>query len=144
MKWLVLIHVLGAAVWAGGHLVLCIGFLPAALRRKDISVILFFESRYERIGLPALLAQVVTGLWMASVYVPPGQWASIATLHHRLLWIKLGLLLVTLLLAVHARFFIFPRLNAGKLPVLAAHIVAVTVLAVALVIAGLSFRFSYV
>lgn len=143
MKWLVLIHVLGAAIWAGGHLVLSVGFLPKALRERDLSVITFFESRYERIGLPALLVQVITGLWMAAIYVPVGEWLSLATPHHRFLWIKLGLLFATLVLAIHARLFIIPRLTVDKLPVLAAHIVLVTLLAVTFIITGLSFRFTY-
>jgi len=143
MKWLVLIHVLGAAIWAGGHLVLSVGFLPKALRERDLSVIMFFESRYERIGLPALLVQVITGLWMAAIYVPVGEWLSLATSHHRFLWIKLGLLLATLALAVHARVFLIPRLTASTLPALAAHIVLITLLAVAFLVTGLSFRFTY-
>jgi putative copper export protein len=143
MKWLVLIHLLGATIWAGGHLVLSIGFLPVAIRKGDLSVITFFEQRYERIGLPALLAQVVTGVWMAAIYVPFREWLSLATTHHRFLWVKLGLLLVTLALALHARLFLIPQLTREKLPALAFHIVLVTMLAVAFVVVGLSFRFTY-
>lgn len=144
MKWLVLLHVLGASVWLGGHLVLSIGFLPRALARKDISIITHFEQHYEQVGIPALLLQVVTGLWMATIYVPFSEWLSLATPHHRLLWVKLGLLLATIGLAVHARFFLIPRFSLARLPVLALHILLVTVFALALLVAGLSFRFNYV
>jgi putative copper export protein len=143
MKWLILLHVLGATIWAGGHLILSIGFLPIALQKKDPLIIVNFEKYYERVGIPALLTQVITGIWMALIYVPFREWGSLATSHHVYLWTKLGLLLVTLGLAVHARLFIIPKLSPERLPALAFHIVLITVLAVSFVITGLSFRFSY-
>jgi len=143
MKWLILVHVLGASVWVGGHLILTIGFLPRALQLKDCSIITGFEKGFERIGIPALLAQIITGLWMAGLYIPPGQWFSLASVHHQYLWIKLGLVVATLALAVHARFFIIPRLSVHNLSTMAFHIVLVTVLAVGLLLTGLSFRYIY-
>jgi len=153
MKWLILMHVLGASVWVGGHLVLSIGFLPRALRTKDVSIITGFERGFEPIGIPALLTQIITGLWMASIYIPPTHWFSLVTppthwfslvtTHHQYLWIKIGLVLGTLGLAVHARFFIIPKLTNQNLPSMAFHIVMVTVLAVALLLTGLSFRYTY-
>ncbi|HEU5290481.1 MAG TPA: CopD family protein [Cyclobacteriaceae bacterium] len=143
MKWLILFHVLGATIWAGGHLILSIGFLPQALKTKDISIILNFESRYERIGIPALLIQVITGISMALIYVPFSEWGNLSTSHHVYLWIKLGLLISTMALGIHARFFIIPRLTVERLSLLALHVILITVLAVALVITGLSFRFTY-
>lgn len=50
--------------------------------------------------------------------------------------VKRILLILTLLLAIHARLFIIPRLNADNLPRLAWHIIAVTLLAVALLFTG--------
>jgi putative copper export protein len=143
MKWLVLLHVLGATIWAGGHLILSIGFLPKALREKNIKIVLDFEKQYERVGIPALLLQFITGFWMATIYVPFGDWMSLATPHHAYLWVKIILLLSTVGLAVHARFFIIPKLTVEKLPALAFHIITATVLAVSFVITGLSFRFTY-
>ncbi|MCE7862482.1 MAG: hypothetical protein DYG99_02960 [Bacteroidetes bacterium CHB5] len=143
MKWLILVHVLGATVWVGGHLILSLGFLPHALQSKDISIITGFEKSFERIGIPALLAQIITGLWMASLYIPPRQWFSLASVHHQYLWIKLSLVLGTIALAIHARFFIIPRLSEKNLPSMAFHIVLVTVFALGLVLTGLSFRFIY-
>jgi putative copper export protein len=143
MKWLILVHVLGASVWVGGHLILTIGFLPRALQLKDGSIITGFEKSFERIGIPALLAQIITGLWMASLYIPPSQWFSLASVHHQYLWIKLGLVVGTLALAVYARFFIIPRLSVHNLSTMAFHIVLVTLLAVGLLLTGLSFRYIY-
>ncbi len=143
MKWLILLHVLGATIWAGGHLILSLGFLPRALREKDITIIVNFETNYERIGIPALIIQVITGFWMVLYYVPFNFWWNLDSPHHYYLWIKISLLLGTILLAVHARLFIIPKLTVELLPSLAFHIVMATVLAVAFVITGLSFRFTF-
>jgi putative copper export protein len=143
MKWLVLLHVLGASVWAGGHLILSLGFLPRALRYRDLALIISFEKHYERGGIPALLTQVVTGVWMTLNYVPFSEWGSLATSHHIYLWTKFGLLAGTILLAIHARFFILPKLTTENLSLLALHIILATLLALSFVITGLSFRYPY-
>jgi putative copper export protein len=143
MKWLILLHVLGATIWAGGHLILSIGFLPKALKEKSPAIILDFEKQYERIGLPALLIQIITGISMALIYVPFSEWGSLATSHHVYLWTKFGLLAGTIALAIRVRFFILPKLTPEDLPKLAFHIVLVTVFALFFMITGLSFRFSY-
>ncbi len=143
MKWLVLFHVLGAAVWAGGHLILSLAFLPKAMKEKNINIILDFEKQYERVGIPALLLQVVTGFWMAMQYVPFHNWWSLSTPHHIYLWVKIMLLVATIGFAIHARLFIIPKLTVQQLPNLAFHIIMATILAISFVITGLSFRFVY-
>ena len=40
---LIALHLIGAAVWIGGHLVLATTILPRALRNRDPSIILDFE-----------------------------------------------------------------------------------------------------
>lgn len=72
--WILWLHLLGAAVWTGGHLILTAVILPQALRARSVDVVRDFESRYERIGIPALAIQVVTGLWLASQFVSPSLW----------------------------------------------------------------------
>ena len=144
MKWLILLHVLGATIWVGGHLILSITFLPKALREKDVMIIKNFEQHFERVGLPALAIQVITGCWMALLYVPFSDWLSLATTHHRLLWMKLSLLTATIALAVYVRFFIFPKVENENLSSLVFHIVLVTVLAVTFVVVGLGFRFNFI
>ena len=74
MRTLLFLHLLGAAIWVGGHLVLALGILPGALRRRDPQAIRAFEQVYERIGIPALLLQVVSGLWLASLWLPFDHW----------------------------------------------------------------------
>lgn len=133
-------HLLGATVWTGGHLVLCLSVLPTALRARDPDPVRRFEAAYERIGLPALLVQVASGLGLAHLLL-----ASPAALLEdsplaRLVWAKLASLAATVALAAHARLSIIPRLDAARLPALAVHIVAVTALAVGFVVAGLGLR----
>jgi len=137
---LIALHVLGACIWAGGHLTLAVAVLPRALRERRAQLVRDFERGYERIGLPALLAQVVTGLWLAYIRLgPPPAWFAANSLA-RVIEVKLGLLAATVLLALHARLRLIPRLRDDNLPTLAAHIIAVTLLAVLFLLAGVSFR----
>ncbi len=140
MRYLLFLHLLGACVWVGGHLVLLLGVLPGALRRRDPQSVRGFEQIYERIGIPALLLQIVTGLWMASLWLPHAQWFSDSPIAH-LVQAKLALLGFTALLGVHARLALIPRLDARRLPQLGLHIVLITLTAVAFVWVGAGFRF---
>lgn len=138
---LLLLHLLGATVWTGGHLVLALAILPGVLRDRAPERLLAFESRYERIGMPALVVQVVTGLWLAHRLLPGfRQWLEVGNPVTRLVLAKLLLLLLTLSLAASARLRLLPRLDAQKLPALAWHIAGVTLLSVLFVVVGLSFR----
>jgi putative copper export protein len=135
------LHLLGAAIWTGGHLVLAIAVLPPALRRRDPAPVKAFEAGYERIGVPALLVQVATGLWLAHRYLPdPRGWLSFATPLQAHVATKLLLLAATLGLALHARLRLVPRLDASRLGALAVHIVAITLLAVGFFVVGAGFR----
>ncbi len=139
-KILLILHTLGACVWVGGHLVLALSVLPKALKTKDPEIVSNFESYFERIGIPALIIQVLTGLRLAMIFLPVTEWFSIGNSISKLITIKIILLVTTILLAIHARFFIIPVLNVAKLKLLAWHIVMVTLLAVLLLLTGLSFR----
>ncbi len=115
--------------------------LPRALRLQDPEALRQFEAGYERVGLPALLMQIVTGLWLAHRLVPRiADWFSFETVTATHVTLKLLLLLLTLALAIHARVRLIPRLDTRTLPTLAWHVVAVTVLAVLFVIVGVGFR----
>jgi putative copper export protein len=134
-------HILGATVWAGGHLVLSLTVLPRALRKRDPEIIRSFEEGYERIGMPALIIQIITGLWLTYRLLPSlGDWFSFATPTSTLVAVKLALLLLTLMLAVHARLRLIPKLTPQTLPLLGWHVIAVTVVAVLFVFVGVGFR----
>lgn len=135
------LHILGATVWAGGHLVLAVTILPDALRQHRAATVSEFEQRFERIGLPALAVQIITGLWLAEHLLgSPVNWFD-GNPVARTVQVKLGLLLITVGLAIHARFRVIPRLSDATLPTLAWHIRIVTLAAVLFVLAGASIRF---
>ena len=141
---LILLHVLGACIWTGGHLVLAFTIMPKALVSKDLTLLQGFEQAYERIGIPALLLQIVTGLsllWMLSPDM--SLWFSAGNPVSHLLWIKLGLLLLTALFAVDARFRVIPNLSPANLIDLAWHVYPVTILSVLFVGAGVMHRFGW-
>lgn len=141
IRWIVLLHVLGACIWVGGHLLLLLRYLPPALKSKDAAGILAFEKKFEPLGIPALLLQVITGIILGLHY--NAAWFRFDSHFSAVFNLKLILLLLTVVLAVHARFFIIPRLNERNLGLLAGHILAVTVLAVGFVYLGISFRYGF-
>lgn len=137
---LLTLHILGATIWTGGHLVLATTVLPRALRAKRASLLTDFEQGYERVGMPALAVQIVTGLWLAHRLLgPPANWFSDAPLAH-IVHVKLLCLTGTAALAIHAKTRVIPRLNDDNLPVMAWHIAGVTGFSVLFVLAGASAR----
>ncbi len=138
---ILLLHILGATIWTGGHLFLAISVLPQALRARDPGRVLAFESTYERIGMSALVVQVVTGFWLALRWQPEmAGWFALTTPQSGLILLKLALLFLTVLTAVDVRLRIIPKLTPQTLPNLAVRIVFVTLLSVLFVVAGVSFR----
>ncbi|MFZ9850585.1 MAG: CopD family protein [Vulcanococcus sp.] len=139
--WLVIVHALAATVWTGGHLVLDLGVLPQALRQRRAAPIRSFEETFEPLGLTALAIQVVTGLWMAWIYLPGG--AGLFDPSNpigMLVGTKLLLLAATAALALHARLRLIPTLTDDSLSGLAWHIRAITALAIAFVVVGALIR----
>ena len=141
-KYILLFHVLAATVWTGGHLVLVFAVLPKALAERSAEYLLRFEAGYERIGIPALLIQVVTGFMLAWRYLPdPAAWFALDTLVSQLIALKILLLAITFGLALDARLRIIPKLQPGDdLKPLAYHIVPVTIVSVLFVVVGVAFR----
>ena len=134
------LHILGACVWAGGHLVLALTVLPSALARRDPRILRAFEEPFEKIGIPALAVQVLTGIWLASRFVPVSRWLAFGSALEVRIGAKLLLLGLTVVLALHARLRLIPRLDSSNLRLLVVHIIIVTAVAVALVIVGVDFR----
>ena len=135
------LHILAATVWTGGHLVLAIVILPRVLRERSPAKLLEFESAYERVGIPALVVQVATGLWLAHRMVPDlGRWLAFDDPVASLVGVKLLLLATTVGLALDARLRLIPRLSERTLGALAWHIVPVTLVSVLFVVVGVAFR----
>ena len=138
---LLVLHILGAAVWTGGHLVLAAVVLPRALRERSTADLQRFESGYEKIGIPALAIQVITGIWLAHIRMPDiGLWFDLSNPISRLIMIKLLLLILTAALALDARLRLIGNLKKENLTALAFHIVPVTVISVLFVVVGVLFR----
>ena len=84
---------------------------------------------------------ILAGWWPAHPPAgSPEHWFGSNPIAH-VVQIKLGLLALTVALAVHARLRVIPRLSDESLPTLAWHIRIVTVAAVLFVLAGASVRF---
>ena len=95
-KYVLLLHVLAATIWTGGHIVLAVAILPRILRERSPSDLMRFESAYEKIGMPALVIQVITGLWLSHSLVPDVRsWIAADNFVTRLIVLKLSLLAAT-------------------------------------------------
>lgn len=70
LNYILILHLLGATVWTGGHLILTLVVLPKALLSQNIDGLRQFEQLFERIGMPALVLQIITGFWMAYQLLP--------------------------------------------------------------------------
>jgi putative copper export protein len=141
---LLIIHLLSAAIWVGGHLLLVFVFLPQALKEKNQNIILDYERKYEPIGMTALGLLVITGVLMAYKYgVGIQYWFQFETPLEKVVSTKLALLLLTVLFALSAQFRVLPKLkkSADKLPEMTFHILSVTIIGVLMVIFGSFVRF---
>ena len=137
LKLVIFTHIIAATIWTGGHLILSISFLPKALKKNDFTIIEQFEEKFERIGIPALLILVISGIYMAIVYTTGFFEFDFSDHYTRHVVIKLVLLIFTIILAIHARFVLIPKRD---LKPLSYHIILVTLLAVGFVFVGFSTR----
>src|SRR4029077_12026451 len=138
---LIALHLVGSSVWIGGHLVLTTTMLPRALRNRDPSILLDFENGFERIGLPSLLLQVVTGLLLAYYWSPEiSAWFRLDSNVSVYVVTKLALLIATLGLALNAKFCVIPNINRDNMHVLASHIILVTIMSIGFLLAGIAIR----
>ena len=138
---LLLLHILAATIWTGGHIVLTTVVLPKVLRERSPEQLLRFESGYEKIGIPSLIIQVVTGIALAHQQLgETGQWFDFENPVSRLIFFKLLLLALTAAFAVDARLRLIPRLREENLVSLAWHVIPVTIISILFVIVGVSFR----
>lgn len=138
----IIIHLLAACIWTGGHIVLVFAYLIPALKKKNLEEMLIFEEKYEKVGMPALLLLVVTGLYQSYVYVPNlGEWFDFSNSISAHFSAKILMLLGILAMALDVKFRLF---KMSKIPIysFAGHVLIVTILSILLVITGLSIRLS--
>ncbi|GJH39673.1 hypothetical protein RCZ04_02230 [Capnocytophaga sp. HP1101] len=137
---LLILHLIAATIWVGGHLVLAFGYMTKALKHNDFSYIGNFEKTYEPIGMPSLAVLVITGIWMAYDYnAGLSSWFAFSSPIERVVSLKIILLLTTVCFAISAQTRVLPQLRKGnlkKLPEMAVHITCVTLIGVLMVILG--------
>lgn len=132
-KTLITLHIIGAAMLAGGHLLFALGVLPRALRQKDADALLTFQKAFTPVGHTALLIQIVTGLWLAMPYFARRA-AGVELVEAKIL-----LLILVLGITIHAKVRVVKRLPES-MGAYAGHIVANAVLATALLVLGAGLR----
>lgn len=113
MKIALFLHLIGASVWVGGHLYLLLRLMPNFVKRQQVREFLAFEKSYEPLGMAALLLQVITGVYMLHRIVPLSLWFAPMGYVSALIYAKIGFLLLTLLTAMFARFFVVAKLEKG-------------------------------
>lgn len=134
---LLIIHLLAATIWVGGHLILLLIYVPKAKKYNSLDGISFFRKNFECIGMPSLLLLLITGVLLAYEYdVSIDKWFQFKGAIERVVSIKLILLLTTLLLGMSATKFIFPRLTNEPKRILYVFILVVTSIAVIMVVLG--------
>ncbi len=140
-KYVLVLHIVSATIWTGGHLVLALALLPQILRERSVAKLLAFESAYEKLGMSALVVQVISGLWMAYTLIPQvSVWFTGDSFVARLILLKLTLLALTVIVALDARLRVIPALTAETLPSMALRVRLITLLSVAFVVVGATFR----
>lgn len=136
-NFLLTTHILAASVWTGGHLILALTILPEAYRNKSHEDILRFEKSYAKVGLPALIIQILSGIGLAHNLLPDAsQWFTFGDGVSTLIGIKLTMLLMTIGLAAHMRHKLLPKLSPHNLRPTAIHISLVTLISICFLIAG--------
>ena len=141
---LLIIHLMSATVWVGGHLILVASYLPRAIKEKNQNYILNYEKKYEPIGMLSLILLVLSEILMAYKYgVTIEHWFEFATPIEKVVSTKLLLLFATLLFALSAQFKVLPKLNNNikYLPEMALHILCVTIIGISMLILGSFVRF---
>lgn len=139
---LLIIHLIAATIWVGGHLTLSIVFLPVALRQKEPQIILNFERKFEPLGISSLIALVITGIWMAYDFgVSYESWFNFIGSLEKVVSTKLLLLMLTIILALYTQIYVIPNLNKYNLNKIAFSIISVTIIGLTMLILGSTIRY---
>lgn len=144
-KIALILHLLGACIWVGGHLYLAIRLMPTFIKTNDIKGFLAFEKSYEPIGMGALVVQIITGLYMMNNLLPIALWTQPMGVLTVLIHSKLTWLVLTILTAMHARFRVVAKLQnnthqANTLKIMGIHVMLICLYSIGFVITGAFFR----
>lgn len=141
---LVVLHLLAACVWLGGHVLLASVLKQGVLDGRNPDTIYRIESLYDRVGVPALVVQLFTGLFLAYLHVPDvGQWLAFDGPMGRLIGLKLFLQALALGIALDLRVRRFARVGSSGLSSLRWHVALIVLFSAASVFVGASFRIGW-
>lgn len=139
---LLIIHLVAATIWIGGHLTLGIIFLPMALRQKEPLIILNFERKFEPLGISSLIALVITGICMAYDFGASYEsWFTFSGSIEKVVSTKLLLLILTIILALYTQLYLIPNLNKYNLNKMAFIIITVTLIGLSMLVLGTTIRY---
>ncbi len=140
LKISIVLHVLAATIWAGGHLALVFMYLIPAFKSKSLKEVLAFEDKYEKIGIPALLILVITGLYQSYKFIPNlSKWFDFSNHYSAHFSAKIIMILMIFSLALDMKQRVLKKTNINFYDFVI-HVFMVTTLSVLLVIVGLSIR----
>lgn len=134
---ILIIHLLAATVWVGGHLILLLRYVPKAMKSNSLEELSFFRKNFEPIGMPSLFILIITGILIAYDYnVSIDTWLSFDNSIEKIVSIKLILLFVSLSLAFITMKFVLPNINEKSPFLLYGIIFLVTSIAVTMLVLG--------
>lgn len=140
--FLLILHILSASVWIGGHLILAIRYVPEAIKLKSNLPITNFRNKFEPLGMLALIILVITGVAMAYDYdVKIDTWFSFFSPIEKVISSKLILFVITVISAIFATISIFPKLNGKVTNLLVFFIYLVTIIALTMAVLGTFIRY---
>lgn len=132
-----IIHLLAATIWVGGHLLLLLRYVPKAIKSKSIEELSAFRKNFEPVGMPSLFILIITGILMAYDYnITFEKWFLFENSIEKIISVKLILLLISLTLAFITFKFVLPSINKISPFLLYFIIFLVTTIAVSMLILG--------
>lgn len=134
---ILIIHLLAATIWVGGHLILLLRYVPKAIKTKSLDELSVFRKNFEPVGMPSLFVLIVTGIIMAYDYnVTIEKWFLFENAIEKIVSIKLILLFISLTLAFITIKFVLPSIDKLSPFLLYFIIFLVTIIAVTMLILG--------
>ena len=132
-----IIHLLAATIWVGGHLILLLRYVPKAIKTKSLEELSIFRKNFEPVGMPSLFTLIITGILMAYDYnITFEKWFLFENSIEKIVSIKLILLLISLTLAFITIKFVLPSINKISPFILYCIIFLVTTIAVTMLVLG--------
>ena len=132
-----IIHLLAATIWVGGHLLLLLRYVPKAIKSKSLEELSAFRKNFEPVGMPSLFILIITGILMAYDYnITFEKWFLFENSIEKIVSIKLILLFISLTLAFITIKFVLPSINKISPFILYFIIFLVTTIAVIMLVLG--------